>query len=625
MRPSDCRRAPGPGSTVSAVRSRGTLPLALAVLATSCALGGGPPGAPRDLAQAVAACTPDDCVVVDLAVSPEKATLVTELAKDFNSTGTRVGDRRVVVRPKEKASGAAEELLAAGWPERDDEPRPTLWSPAARAWGEILDDRRRAEGRPPMAGPATSVMSSPLVIAMPRRMAAALGHPDRPLGWSDLLALATDPAGWAAHGHPEWGTFRLGKTNPRFSTSGLHAFLAQTYAATGRTGGLTAADVDQAPVREFNRAVESSVVHYGDTTLTFLGNWLRADQRGNPFRYASAVAVEEKSVIDYNRGDPDGIEDPGEVARPPREPLVAIYPKEGTISSDNPFYVLDADWVTADARAGARAFIAFVQRPESQAKVAAAGFRPADGGARPGSPITPANGVDPDEPRATLEVPSGTVMRHLLDAWVEQRKSARVMLVVDVSGSMADEAVAGRTKLGLAKEAVVRSLGQFRGDDLVGLREFSTGLGPKTNQDQLDLAPVAPVDGQRQLLLDRTSALAPANGTPLYTVTETAVRDMVTDYDPSRINAVVLLTDGKNEDGDAADDKKQRDEAVRFLQTQTQGENGRPVRLFTIGYGASADARALNEMAEATNGRYYGATADPAMITTVFEQVVSNF
>ena len=75
--------------------------------------------------------------------------------------------------------------------------------------------------------------------------------------------------------------------------------------------------------------MESAVVHYGDTTLTFLNNLYRADQRGNSFGYASAVAVEEKSVIDYNRGNPDGILDPGEKPASPRVPLVAIYPKEG--------------------------------------------------------------------------------------------------------------------------------------------------------------------------------------------------------------------------------------------------------------------------------------------------------
>ena len=64
--------------------------------------------------------------------------------------------------------------------------------------------------------------------------------------------------------------------------------------------------------------------------------------------YTSAAAVEEKSVIDYNTGNPDGVVQQGEQPRPPRVPLVAIYPEEGTLYSDNPLIVLDAEWVDED-------------------------------------------------------------------------------------------------------------------------------------------------------------------------------------------------------------------------------------------------------------------------------------
>ena len=64
-------------------------------------------------------------------------------------------------------------------------------------------------------------------------MAEALGCPDEPIGFADIFELSTTPDGWAAFGHPEWGPFRLGKTNPNFSTSGLSALIAQSYAATG--------------------------------------------------------------------------------------------------------------------------------------------------------------------------------------------------------------------------------------------------------------------------------------------------------------------------------------------------------------------------------------------------------
>ncbi|MCB1039243.1 MAG: extracellular solute-binding protein, partial [Acidimicrobiales bacterium] len=103
-------------------------------------------------------------------------------------------------------------------------------------------------------------------------------------------------------------------------------------------------------------------------------------------------AVEEKSVIDYNAGNPDGVLEPGEVPRKPKVPLVAIYPKEGTLYSDSPLYVLDADWVTADERAGAEAFIDYVQRPAAQRKVLDYGFRPANPDVAVTDPVAKANG-----------------------------------------------------------------------------------------------------------------------------------------------------------------------------------------------------------------------------------------
>ena len=568
----------------------------------------------------------DDCIVIDVAVSSEKTDLLSQLGKDFNASNPTVGGKRVAVRPREKASGAGADQLDKGWADNTDDPRPVIWSPASSAWGAVLDQRLTTSGRKPMAKQGTPLMNSPLVIAMPKPMADALGYPRTPIGWADILKLVNDPQGWATFGHPEWGPFRLGKTNPNFSTSGLHSLIAQNYAATGKTGGLTSEDLANPTVDTFNRTVESAVVHYGDTTLTFLNNWYRADQRGNPYGYASAVAVEEKSVIDYNSGNPNGVVEPGEVPRKPRVPLVAIYPKEGTLFSDSPFYVLDADWVSNEERDGAKQFIDFVQKPENQTKTLGAGFRPGNPQVAVAAPVVAANGVDPEQPQTTVEVPTGPVMVSLLDRWAEQRKSARVLLVIDVSGSMSEPAGKdGATKLDLAKDAADIAIGQFKRDDQVGLREFSTGLGPDNKQNFLDLVPIAPIGTQEERMHTQISNLFPTNGTPLYAVTQASMTEMAAAYDPTRINAVVLLTDGKNEDGNDGDDTAQRNELIRSLQQQTQGENATPVRLFTIGYGSGADANTLRQMAEAANGNYYSATSDPTIINRVFTQVISNF
>jgi Ca-activated chloride channel family protein len=566
-----------------------------------------------------------DCEIVDAAVSSEKIELLRTLALAFNDSDEAEldDDACVFVRPYSKSSGGATRILADGWDDEEaDGPRPEIWSPASSAWAAILNQRLDDQGLPPMAPPSEPFMLTPLVIAMPRQMADALGYPDEPIGFADILRLSQDPEGWGAYGHPEWGPFRLGKTNPNFSTSGLSALLAQYYAATGKSEGLSLEDLARPDVVEFSRAIESSVVHYGDITMTFLNNLFRNDARGASLTYASAVAIEEKSVIDYNAGNPDGVLDPGEEARPPREPLVAVYPEEGTLFSDNPFIVLDADWVTDTQREGARRFEAFVQRPENQERVLEYGFRPGNPSVPVGSPIVAGNGVNPDEPTRTLEVPAPEVMIEVLDRWAEQRKAAKVMLLIDVSGSMGDVAndETGETKLDLAKRAAIEALDQFKADDEVALRIFSTSLSATEPSDYIDVVPFGPISANRETIATRIRQLVPTEGTPLYTAARDAYRVMQEEYDAARINAIVLLSDGVNEDPRNTDLQGLLDE----LGASNEGQSSRPVRLFPIAYGSGADINVLQQMAEATNAAAYDAS-DPRSITNVFTAVVSNF
>lgn len=606
--------------TVRTLAGSFALALVLAAL-TACAPGddaGG--GGGGDLAD------PGDCTAIDMAVSSEKIALLSDLAEEFNGSDAAEldGGGCAFVRVQTKASGAATQLLADGWPDEDvNGPRPVVWSPAASSWGAILDQRLADAGEDPMVGESTPFMLTPLVIAVPEPMADALGYPERPIGYADILRLARDPQGWAAFGHPEWGPFRLGKTNPNFSTSALSATIAQYYAATGKTDGLTLEDLARPEVQEFARGVESSVVHYGDITMTFLNNWFRNDVRGTSLTYVSAVAVEEKSVIDYNKGDPDGVLAPGEEPREPRVPLVAIYPKEGTLYSDNPFIVLDAPWVDDTEREGARAFAEFVQRPAAQQRVLEFGFRPANPEVAIGEPISARWGVDPGQPETLLEVPEPEVLTALLDRWAQDRKRARVMLLLDVSGSMGDPADPDGdpipTKLDLAKEAVVEALDEFAPDDRVGLRVFTTELNGGERPEWLDLVPVGDLAGNRERIVRAVSDLVPRNGTPLYTATGDAFDDMVEGFDAQRINAIVLLTDGRNEDVN-----EDLEGLVSRLRSRSEGESSTPVRVFAIAYGGDADLETLRRIAEATNAQVYDAS-DATTISKVFTAVVSNF
>jgi Ca-activated chloride channel homolog len=214
----------------------------------------------------------------------------------------------------------------------------------------------------------------------------------------------------------------------------------------------------------------------------------------------------------------------------------------------------------------------------------------------------------------------------ILDTWAIQRKSARVMLVIDVSGSMGDPAGSGRdTKLDLAKAAAARSLEQFKDEDEVGLRIFSTDVTSDPSVFFIDPVPVAPMAAaQRQQLASTIENLTPIRGTPLYDVTAGSYETMLEGFDAEKINAIVLLSDGVNDDGIPDDDATQLDELITELRSGTEGGAAEPVRIFPIAYGREADLATLRRIAEATNAAVYS-SADPTTIDQVFTAVISNF
>jgi Ca-activated chloride channel family protein len=555
------------------------------------------------------------CTVVTLAASSEKAALLKGVAAQYNGERRTVGSGCAQMAVVSKASGGAEQALARGWDEAVDGPRPDVWSPAASSWAVLLRQDLTSQDKEDLVPEQLpSLAQTPLVVAMPRPMAEVLGWPAKPIGWSDLFALAKDPKGWGSKGHPEWGRFKLGKTNPRFSTSGLNATVATYFAATGRSSDLSAKDVADAGTRAFVKQIESSVVHYGDTTLTFLSNMAKADAAGRGLTYVSAVTVEEKSVWDYNQGNPTG--DPttlGQGAKP-RVPLVAVYPKDGTLLSDNPYVVLKAPWVDDAKRAVAADFLTYVTAPERQQLFLAAAFRSFEG--KPGPALTEANGALAAGAPVVLAPPAPTVLAAVQRSWDDLRKRARVLMILDVSGSMGENVEkAGLSRLELAKSAATKAVRGFAGNDQLGLWIFSTQQDG--NRPYVERVPVGPASSTVPEITAEIADLVPDGGTGLYATLRAAQTAMLDDLDPDKINAIVILTDGRNEYPPDSD--------LDGLVAQLGGESlDTSVRVFPIGYSTAADKDALVRIAEASSAAYYDAS-DPATIDKVLTSVLSNF
>ena len=529
-----------------------------------------------------------DCVGVVVVSSQEKADLLARLAGQYNQSNPGQGGTCVDVRVNSMASGKAEQALARDWPSPADGPRPVVWTPAATSWlGILTQDRLSRDMRGPLLPRNTpSLMQSPLVLAMPKPMAEALGWPNTPVGWADVLKLAQDPQGWGRYAHPEWGRFELGKTSPAVSTSGLHALLATYYAATGLSTDLTATDVQNPKVVNFVQAVEASVLHYGNTVSTFFDGLRAADAKGAGMSYVSAIATEEKQVVDYN-------------SPRPATRLAAVYPKDGTMVADHPYAILDAPWVSADQRAAADSFLSWLLAPDQQKRFLDSGFR--DHAGLAGAKLGFENGIIAAGPPVVLKAPAPAVVAMVRKSWDLVRKHARILIVIDVSGSMEG------AKLDQVKAAGAAALEAFSPQDEVGLWSFSTGVNK--------LEPIAPIALIHGALATDIKALTANGGTALYRATTAAVAEVQSSWDPSRINAVLVLSDGQDSNGGSDSG------LVQSLASQPVDKS---VPVFTIAYGTDADLAGLKRISAASHGLFYNAP-DPSQIGAVFADVISNF
>lgn len=549
------------------------------------------------------------CTPLVAAVAQDDVPALAPLVLSYDQEDHLVGGRCVDVRLLAKSSGDTATALGRGWDSSTDgSDQPQVWLPGASSWVSLLRASPSAPTRALIPDTTPSYAQSPLVIAMPRPMAQALGWPARAIGFSDLIAIGSDPRGWGRVGHPEWGALRLGKTNPLLSTSGLNALVATYFAASGVSADLTQGNVADPRVVAFVKAVELATVHYGDSSTAFLQSLQHADDAGSGLSYVSAIAVEERQVLAYNEGDPGG--DPGQVGRhaPPRVPLAAVYPKEGTLISDYPFVVLNAPWVSAAQRAAAADLLQFLLSAKAQARLVAAGYRDANG--RPGPALTPAAGLLPDHPTAVIKDPPGSVLAALQSSWWSVRKPARVLVIVDTSGSMDDDVPGtGHTKIELVKAALTAALGRIGDNDEIGLWTFSD-----TAQEEV---PIGRVGDQRARLATAVAAMTAGGSTALYATVQSGLDAMTAHADPGHIPAIVVLTDG----ADTSSSDTSFEDLLRAESTQPPNT---AVRVFTIAYGADADQAGLQRIAGASQATAYDAS-DPQLIQQVFNGVLSNF
>lgn len=289
--------------------------------------------------------------------------------------------------------------------------------------------------------------------------------------------------------------------------------------------------------------------------------------------------------------------------------LFAVVPRTGTLVLDHPLLALEG--ASEKAVEAGRELAAYLASGEGRALLADSGFRRPDGA--PGRA-----GVGQVR---SLEVPDAEVLQGDLRQWLVLSVPSSVLAVIDVSGSM-DEATPGGSRIQLAAGAARGALEVYPDNARIGLWAFSIDQGG-AGVDHRVLVPLRPLAAdagarsQRQELARQAAGLPEltTGGTGLYDTALAAYRQALTDYDPGYFNAVVIMTDGANDDPGSISLPR----LIRTLKAESDPQ--RPVRIITIGISEDADMAALKEIAQATNGAAYP-VADPRDILDVVAQAL---
>jgi Ca-activated chloride channel family protein len=412
-----------------------------------------------------------------------------------------------------------------------------------------------------------------------------MGWPDEPISWLDIAGLAAAPEGWARYGHPEWGQFKFGHTHPDSSNTGRLAISSFIYAALGETEGLTPDMVKSSRAREALRKLELNTYHYGVSSKSLA---IKMAERGPG--YLSAGTNSEIGVLATNFFQENLMQSPWT--------MVFVFPEGSVMWSDNPFCILDTDWVIDEQREAAEVYHEFLMSQEAQELAIDEWLRPAAASIPLTGDFNLDMGTDPRMKAGTwaVESVSGETAAAISDVFHEVKKRATVNIVLDTSQSMA-----GR-KHSEAINATVSFLKAYARDrdDEITVTIF--------NDEVITLEPSGRIGEVGEQLAGIVETIFPEGNTVLFDALCESVEAInmreeqaAKEGDP-RLYGIVLLSDGD-------DTNSERNESD-MLECVPVTESAEGVKVFTVAYGDEANVDLLTRVANRTGAKFYEGNPD---------------
>ncbi len=546
------------------------------------------PGSPPSASTTATPAPPKDAVAIEISSSNTKEDWMNAVVAQFNSEQHTIANSKAIfVTVKHVTSGGSQQAIL------DGKSQPVVWSPGDQSW---VDEANRVwrdrNGKPLIPDACEPSVLAPIGFAMWRPMAEALGWPDKPISWDDITRLSADPLGWESRGHPEWGQFKFGHTHPDYSNAGLLSMTTLAYSALRKTEGLTANEVYSQTVVDAFRSVEQNTYHYGLQSRPLMQVLA---QRGP--EYLHAVTTSEAETLKTN----------AEFQSTMRYPLVFIFPSKGTFWSEQPYCILDGDWVTDEQKEAAQVFKKYLLNRKQQEMAITYYLRPIDSSIPLHTPLALDSGTDPRVTTQTvpaLQSPSAEISSAVKDVFHQTKKKASIILLLDISASMDGE------KIKNAVASSVNFVGRLDQNDEVYVMVFG-GDGQVYELGGGRAGDIA------EELTQKLNGLYANGNTPLYDGICTALEKVTslttghTAAGEKRLYGIVVLSDGK-------DTSSGRSENQMF-NCLPSGESVEGTKIFTIAYGDDADADLMLRIANRTNGKTF--KGDPESIETIYNAI----
>jgi Ca-activated chloride channel family protein len=276
---------------------------------------------------------------------------------------------------------------------------PTIWSPASSIWLPFLNTKwseLHPEETIVNINESVRIIYSPVVIATWESFNKS--HPVR--GLADIRNLNLDPS----------VNVKMAHTDPRLSNSGFMSVIMALGVASGTAPeNLTMNDLLNVNNQNWLREFESSAILYGKST-GFLANYMSTQGPSG----LNVAFLYENLIRDISSTAEAG-------------KIIAIYPEEGTLYSDHPFCILNADWISPEQRMVAEAFLHFLNETSTVVSAMEYGFRPIN----PSITLDPkvfnyqTNGIAYNITVPELKAPKdGNVLLKIPDLWLLCKNTA---------------------------------------------------------------------------------------------------------------------------------------------------------------------------------------------------------